>query len=159
MTILSPDMAQREHQDTGRHVEYNGRQYDTMVIHLPRVPCETVPPAFVPPGHTTICSNSECDLPCVPGASGLGYSCSWPVVKRHRWWRPARGALMRDEAARMEGIQTLVAFLREHVATVQHVAARTDRLLDQEVLEDVCRDMARLLDRVLAIISNQRSAN
>ena len=63
---------------------------------------------------------------------------------------------MADADDRLESIQILIAFLREHLVTVQDVAARTESILDQEVLEDVCRDVARLLDRMLALTTNQR---
>ena len=59
----------------------------------------------------------------------VGYTLV-PGLGLHPAWRGAltclRVALMRSEEERIEGIQTLVAFLREHVATVQDVAAQTD---------------------------------
>ena len=55
-----------------------------------------------------------------------------------------------------ETLQDIVTQLQDLLGTIQEVAARTDSLVDQAILEEACASMARLLDRVLALTRDQQ---
>ena len=45
-------------------------------------------------------------------------------------------------------LQDIVAQLKACLVTVQEVAARTDSLVDQAILEEACAEMARCLEQL-----------
>ena len=56
-----------------------------------------------------------------------------------------------------ETLQDIVTQLQDLLGTIQEVAARTDSLVDQAILEEACAEMARGLARVQAALSVPRS--
>ena len=56
-------------------------------------------------------------------------------------------------------VQALVTRLTVLLGTIQEVAARTDSLVDQAILEEACAEMASVLDRLQTATHAQRSTS
>ena len=57
-----------------------------------------------------------------------------------------------------EHLQEIVTQLHAELVTIQEVAARTDSLVDQAILEEACAEMARCLAQLHAPTGEQPEA-